>query len=168
MIYLPTTDTSTEKRLSPASLKSFIEATANDPGAGILVSHHIKYGYEEVHQPTARIQPDPRIQPGTGGGYWSEDAWAQRFVFDIGDKHLLFTAKEDGSPPNRHLNLMCHGDAFLLFLSNTKDSDGQMVYRSILPNGTPEKESELIEICIGALREAQDQLVKLSQRAERR
>ena len=131
--YLPTTDTSTEKLLSPASLKSLTEETADVEGRSLLVTHIIKVGIEGIYQPTARIQPDPRIQSGTGEGYWSDDAWAQRFIYDLGNIHILFTAKEEGSLPNPYLR-WCRGDAFVLMFYDTTDEP--RVYRDARPGGS--------------------------------
>lgn len=155
--YLPTIDTSTEKPLSPASLKSMIEATSNATGRSVLVTRYIKHSNEGTAQPTARILPDPRIQPGTGRGYWSDDAWAQRLIFEVGHMHLLFTAKEDGSLPNRHLGL-CYGDAFILMLSDTKGSGEALAYRDLLPGGG--SESKFIEMVMDFIPQFQHVLLK--------
>ncbi len=125
-------------------------------GRSVLVTRYIKHSNEGTAQPTARILPDPRIQPGTGRGYWSDDAWAQRLIFEVGHMHLLFTAKEDGSLLNRHLGL-CYGDAFILMLSDTRGSGEALAYRDLQPGGS---EKGFIDRVVATIRQFQYVLSK--------
>lgn len=133
--FLPTIDTSTE---SPPPSLSFT-LTVPQPGSKGYPPFHYDSHFCNSDLPEFPNQLDPRRS-----GHWTNDAWADRVILDMGDYHLLTTLAMEGLPNNKWTFHAFHGDAFVLKPSSTVSTDGVRGYENILDGMAPEQEESLL------------------------
>ncbi|KAM0803906.1 hypothetical protein BDR22DRAFT_838270 [Usnea florida] len=105
----------------------------------------------KCNPPSNGILPDVRYNRTTLKGRWSEDAWAHRALYAVGDYHILHAPSSDDKGPvqNWFRPDLFQGDIFVLKVAVTSGRGGcgeAYVYDDLLLNAAPGAETALVEM----------------------